>query len=100
MKEDIKKIWIALDMNQKIDGDGDVYGGFTQFEVVRETEKAYKFSRFVSYKEKTYECWIPKSVLMFCGSGNPDYDTTHVSDLKRSFKKHAESYQVWFFGIH
>ncbi|HPU86558.1 MAG TPA: hypothetical protein PLE60_14620 [Candidatus Latescibacteria bacterium] len=64
--------------------------------VVKETEKAVMVSRFVKSKEKEYTCWLPKSAIEFCKSGDIEYDETHVS-IKAGVEKHFDTYHNWFF---
>jgi hypothetical protein len=64
--------------------------------VVKETEKALMVSRFVKSKEKEYTCWLPKSGLEFCKSGDVEYDETHAT-VKKGIEKHFDTYKNWFF---
>jgi len=96
------KAWIGKEIEIATNGGGH-YNRKADFElnlikvkVVKETEKAIMVSRFVKSKEKEYTCWLPKSGIEFCDSGEKEYDETHAF-FNKGVEKHFDSYKCWFF---
>jgi len=69
-----------------------------EIQVINETEKAYKVERFVEYKNKAYQVWIPKAAVEKATSGEAEYDETNWF-VKKWFENRLDGFDAWFFGI-
>jgi len=101
-REKIMNTWTGREIRIATNGGGhytkqaDYELNTVKVTIVKETEKAVLVSRFVKSKEKEYTCWLPKSALEFCTSGDPAYDETNTF-LKKGFERSFDSYKSWFF---